>query len=107
MNTCSCGVEIGSIHELGCDQEVCPFCAGQLITCPCSNQMKKNAQGAELSSLLKIKNSQFFLPKDRLAYDGKINFPKRKEALPKLRVIEGGEKNRSYLLPDIKKGASR
>jgi hypothetical protein len=30
-----CGAMEGEIHELGCDMERCPFCAGQLICCDC------------------------------------------------------------------------
>lgn len=30
-----CGVEEGQFHEPGCDQERCPLCCGQLITCNC------------------------------------------------------------------------
>lgn len=31
----SCGVEIGSLHILGCPVEVCPWCEGQLNYCNC------------------------------------------------------------------------
>lgn len=30
-----CGVLEGELHRPGCDMEFCPFCGGQLITCPC------------------------------------------------------------------------
>jgi hypothetical protein len=30
-----CGVTWGHYHHLGCDHEVCPACAGQLISCEC------------------------------------------------------------------------
>ena len=31
----SCGVEVGSLHTLGCPVEVCPWCDGQLNHCNC------------------------------------------------------------------------
>lgn len=31
-----CGVFEGQIHKEGCDQEVCPKCNGQLLSCGCS-----------------------------------------------------------------------
>ena len=34
--TChDCGVEEGQLHILGCDNEVCPRCGLQLISCDC------------------------------------------------------------------------
>ena len=34
--TCSdCGVSEGSLHELGCFREECPFCGGTLASCGC------------------------------------------------------------------------
>lgn len=30
-----CGIHEGQLHVLGCDNERCPFCAGQLISCDC------------------------------------------------------------------------
>lgn len=30
-----CGVGEGKLHEWGCDEERCPFCGHQLITCGC------------------------------------------------------------------------
>jgi hypothetical protein len=32
---CDCNVMEGELHQLGCDQEVCPFCGGQVISCMC------------------------------------------------------------------------
>lgn len=34
-----CHVPDGALHRLGCDMEVCPFCNGQLNSCPCSYAM--------------------------------------------------------------------
>lgn len=34
-----CGVKEGSLHELFCDNEPCPFCGGQLITCDCAYEL--------------------------------------------------------------------
>ena len=31
-----CGCHEGQLHEYGCDQERCPHCGGQLISCECS-----------------------------------------------------------------------
>lgn len=30
-----CGAMWGSVHHLGCDDERCPACLGQLISCAC------------------------------------------------------------------------
>lgn len=30
-----CGVRVGGYHHPGCDMEICPFCGGQLLACPC------------------------------------------------------------------------
>jgi ankyrin repeat protein len=38
--TCpDCGVERGRLHHLDCTRERCPFCAGQLISCDCRNEV--------------------------------------------------------------------
>lgn len=35
-NCChDCDVEPGEFHKLGCDNEQCPYCGGQLISCCC------------------------------------------------------------------------
>jgi uncharacterized paraquat-inducible protein A len=34
-NCPDCGVERGAIHLQHCDQERCPRCVGQLISCAC------------------------------------------------------------------------
>jgi rubredoxin len=31
-----CGVEVGEFHLPGCDDEICPKCTGQSISCGCS-----------------------------------------------------------------------
>jgi hypothetical protein len=30
-----CGASVGDWHDIGCDQEECPKCHGQLISCGC------------------------------------------------------------------------
>jgi hypothetical protein len=30
-----CGIKEGELHHHGCGSEVCPFCAGQLVSCDC------------------------------------------------------------------------
>lgn len=32
---CRCRVDVGQLHKLGCEYEVCPFCGWQLIACEC------------------------------------------------------------------------
>ena len=32
-NGCDCGVDTGEMHVLGCDNEDCPLCGGQLLMC--------------------------------------------------------------------------
>ena len=34
-----CGVEEGQIHHDGCDNERCPFCGMQLISCDCDSEL--------------------------------------------------------------------
>jgi hypothetical protein len=36
-----CGVAVGQLHARGCDQEQCPACGGQIITCDCTPNAKK------------------------------------------------------------------
>jgi len=31
-----CGAYEGHLHQLGCDTEICPYCAGQLLSCGCA-----------------------------------------------------------------------
>jgi len=31
----ACHVVTGELHELGCPLEICPWCGGQLVRCPC------------------------------------------------------------------------
>jgi len=39
-NTCvECSAKIGQIHTWACDNEICPFCGGQLMTCDCVNNL--------------------------------------------------------------------
>ena len=38
--TChDCEIEVGKIHDYGCDVEECPFCHGQLASCDCIYDM--------------------------------------------------------------------
>lgn len=40
MQKChDCGVGVGELHSPGCDDERCPFCLGQLISCDCHWEM--------------------------------------------------------------------
>jgi len=40
--TCNdCGVKLGGYHHIGCDQERCPICRGQMITCGCNVEKQK------------------------------------------------------------------
>ena len=32
---CDCGAHPGNYHHPGCDEEVCPKCKGQIISCGC------------------------------------------------------------------------
>jgi len=34
-----CGVEPGGVHHLGCDEERCPKCHRQLISCDCEDKV--------------------------------------------------------------------
>lgn len=35
-----CGVQPGGVHHMGCDLERCPRCDGQLIMCPCTEDLE-------------------------------------------------------------------
>jgi rRNA maturation endonuclease Nob1 len=42
-----CNVAIGGYHHLGCDQEICPSCGSQVISCGCwsvKNRKRKEAK---------------------------------------------------------------
>ena len=44
-STCGdCGSKYGYYHHYGCDCEHCPICGGQLITCGCEVQYKKQKE---------------------------------------------------------------
>jgi hypothetical protein len=66
-NICpACHAVTGELHELGCPVEVCPWCGGQLIGCPCRfDRLGLEAIGseAELSRLEILLNDQ-----GRIAY---------------------------------------
>lgn len=34
---CDCGAKVGFLHHWGCDQERCPRCGRQLLSCDCEN----------------------------------------------------------------------
>lgn len=36
MRCSDCRVKEGDLHQFGCDQEICPFCGKQLISCNCA-----------------------------------------------------------------------
>ena len=45
--TCpDCGTKEGQLHILGCDQECCPFCGNQLLSCPCGYKKLRIAPDA-------------------------------------------------------------
>ena len=56
-----CHVADGEIHTLGCPVEICPWCGGQLTTCPCRfsqlgiHEMDKETQIDDLTELLNAK----------------------------------------------------
>jgi rRNA maturation endonuclease Nob1 len=33
-----CGAKFGKTHHFGCDEERCPACGGQMITCDCKGK---------------------------------------------------------------------
>jgi hypothetical protein len=37
-----CGVREGHYHDPGCDMERCPICDGQLISCDCPEEARKD-----------------------------------------------------------------
>jgi hypothetical protein len=40
LKTCSdCGCLEGELHEIFCTRERCPFCGGQLVSCPCIGEV--------------------------------------------------------------------
>ena len=39
VDRCSdCAVRLGGVHHLGCDQERCPACGGQALSCECHDE---------------------------------------------------------------------
>jgi rubrerythrin len=40
-----CGVIYGNIHHVGCDEEQCPICGGQFLSCGCNMDGTKYLKG--------------------------------------------------------------
>jgi hypothetical protein len=45
LGSCNdCGAEKGNFHHYTCDQEICPKCQGQLISCDCKVMNVKRSE---------------------------------------------------------------
>lgn len=65
-NICpACHAVTGELHELGCPVEVCPWCGGQLIHCPCRFErleVESLSSTTELLRLEELLNEQGRVP---------------------------------------------
>lgn len=43
-----CGAQPGNFHHYGCDQERCPKCGGQMISCNCCDKSVGAKSGAKI-----------------------------------------------------------
>jgi len=39
-----CGQPLGAVHWLSCDQERCPSCGGQLLSCDCGAELPEGVE---------------------------------------------------------------
>ncbi len=67
----ACYAASGEVHELGCPVEICPWCGGQLINCPCRFEqlglevLSSDAEIKRFEDLLSQKGRIVYSPEQR------------------------------------------
>lgn len=70
-----CLVEHGNYHKVGCPEDVCPICGGQLVSCGCYGEAETKEEEDMAKTVEEIKE------KIRIALEEMTNIGTRLEAL--------------------------